>query len=184
MTPDLLHDFFSATATVAGGLIGLLFVAISVSSARLAETHATQGSRIRAQAAMTAFTNALVVSLFALLTRDIGTTALVVSILGVLFVSASLLSLMRVRRSHLPAVRDVVFLVGLLLTFAIQLRLSLEIMARPDDSDAAQNIGSLVIICCLIGIARSWELIGGPNIGIGSELWALVRREERPPSES
>ena len=37
------------------------------------------------------------------------------------------------------------------------------------------TIGILVVVCFLVGIARAWELIGGPSIGIAHEVVAMVR---------
>ena len=180
MVPESIRDFFVASGSVAGALIGLLFVAISVASDRLARAKSgAQLHRIRASAALTAFTNALAVSLFALIPgHKIGPTAAAVAVVGLAFVMAALLSLIRLRQLRLDTLRDALFLIGLAGTFVVQLIEAVDVITRPGDSGAVNTIAILVIICFLIGIARSWELIGGPSIGIGQEVQALVRAHE------
>ena len=180
MVPEGLHDFFLGSAGVAGALIGLLFVAISVSGERLAKAEAAALTlRIRAYAALTGFINALVVSLFALIPDGgIGTTSLVVAIVGLTFVAAALLSLIRVRHLRWATGRDALFLVGQAVVFIVQLTFAVDLMGQPSDSGAANGVAFLVVICFVIGISRAWELIGGPSIGIGHEIVALVRDME------
>jgi hypothetical protein len=181
MVPEGIREFYAASAGVAGALIGLLFVAISVSAERLSSDGATaQIHRIRAVAALTAFVNALSVSLFALIPgHKIGPTSVAVAATGLLFVAAALLSLVRLRHVRWGTVRDAVFLVGLAVVFVLQLIAGLAVNADPADSGDVNTIAVLVVCCFFIGIARAWELIGGPSVGIAHEVTALVRSHGR-----
>jgi hypothetical protein len=185
MVPENLHDFFVASGGVAGALIGLLFVAISVSADRLAkEESKAQPHRIRAYAALSAFINALAVSLFGLLPGEkIGWTSVAVSVSGLVFITAAVLSLVRLHAVHLKTARDLVFLVGLLVIFGFQLVEGLTVVIHPANSGAVNTIAFLVVVCFLVGISRSYELIGGPDIGFGREVAQLLRHEHEPDAE-
>ena len=165
---------------MSGALIGLLFVAISVATERLENAEAAgQLHRIGAYAAQVAFINTLVVSLFSLIPGDkIGPASLAVAIVGLVFVVAALLSLVRLQQVRWSRGRDAVFLVGLAVVFVFELLSGIDMNERPGDSSPVGTLAILVIVCFLIGIARAWDLIGGPSIGITREVVALVRAEQ------
>jgi hypothetical protein len=66
--------------------------------------------------------------------------------------------------------------VSLAVTFVLQLLEGLAATRHPEHVGDVRALSILVIVCFLIGISRSWVLIGGPSIGIASELGALVRK--------
>jgi hypothetical protein len=169
VVPDNVHDFFLGSAGVAGALIGLLFVAITVVGERLARAEAaSQIHRIRASAALGAFTNALAVSLFALVPgHKIGWAALSAGIGGLGFVLAALVSLLRIRPRRLATARDATLITS-----------GLEMVEHPGDAGTVNTIAILVIACFLIGVTRAWELIGGPSFGLGQEIFRLARHED------
>jgi hypothetical protein len=170
---DRFHDFLVVSGGVAGALIGLLFVAISVAPDRLLAKDVSQSQRVRASTALTTFNNALTISLLMLIPGvGAGWTATLVAIVGLFFVAGSLLSLLR-RPGEL---RDAGFLIGVAIVFALQLWFGLRLVVDDDANvGALRGVCILVVVCFLIGIARAWELIGGPSIRLRSQLAATLR---------
>ena len=177
MVPMSIREFFVASAGVAGALIGLLFVVLTVTAERLVrEEQGAPVHRVRAAASLTAFSNALVVSLFALVPgHKIGWAAVAVSAGGLGFVAASILSLVRLHQVRWRTLGDSLFLASLAVVFVNQFIQGVVILRQPGNSGAVNTIAILVIACFMIGIGRAWELAGGPSIGISQEVTELVR---------
>jgi hypothetical protein len=174
------HEFFLGSASVAGALIGLLFVAVSVARESTADTETAEIHSIRASAALTAFTNALTVSLFGLVpgSGSVGLTAAILAIVGLLFVGGALLQVIPAWHAGRVRLKEVMFLVGLVAVFVIQLIAGLRLHGHANDTADTSDLRTicfLVIVCFLIGIARAWELVGGPNISLSSELTERFR---------
>jgi len=179
MVPDSFHDFFVATAGVAGALIGLLFVALSVAQETGADRKPIQ--RVRAGAAMSALIDALLISLFALLPdNDLSAAATVLAVVG-LSSTAGLAVVLH--GAHLPARvarRQWALLAGLLVLYVIQLVVAQQADGTVADTDAVNDIGVLVIVFFAIGIARAWELVDAPETG----LIGTLRSRRRPPDDN
>jgi hypothetical protein len=184
MTTGPAREFFLASAGVAGALIGLLFVAISVAPERVLGPEASETHAVRAAASLTAFSNALTVSLFALVPGlHAGGATTAVAIVGLLFIAGSLVRFVPLWRARRAQLRDLSFLVGLLAVFVVQLIAGIGLDSDAHDSSDLQTVCILVVVCFLIGIARAWELVGGPNVNLTSQLLARARSRgtlERP----
>jgi hypothetical protein len=181
MTTASAHEFFAACASVAGALIGLLFVAISVAPERILGPEASDVHGVRAAATLTAFTNALTVVLFGLIPGfNAGNAAVVIAIIGLLFIGGALLRLLPGWRAGQVRLLDLTFLAGLLVVFVIQLIAGIGLDRHPADRDDLQILCVLVIVCFLIGIERAWGLVGGPSVRLHHELFARVQQHASP----
>jgi hypothetical protein len=184
MTTASAHEFFAACASVAGALIGLLFVAISVAPERILGPEASNVHGVRAAATLTAFTNALIVVLFGLIPGfNAGSAAVVIAIIGLLFIGGALLRLLPGWRAGQIRLIDLTFLVGLLAVFVIQLITGIGLDRHPADGGDLQVLCVLVIVCFLIGIERAWGLVGGPSVRLHHELFVRVQ-EHRESSKA
>lgn len=127
------------------------------------------------------------VSLFALVPGDsLAVASTWAGSLGVLFVAGSTLSVRRARRTGTTAtgeLRHLTFLVVMGATFGLQIWNGIRLLDHDHDPSAANWVAVLVIVCFMLGIYRSWELIGGPEIGFRHELAELVRERAHESDE-
>ena len=157
-------------------------MAVSVASERILGPEASDVHSVRAAATLTAFTNALTVVLFGLIPGfDVGDPAMVIAIVGLLFITGALLRVFPGWRAKRIRLVDLTFLVGLLVVFVIQLIAGISLARRPADSGDLTTICILVIVCFLIGIARAWDLVGGPSVSLHHELLVRVRERHESP---
>ncbi len=173
---------FEGIATSAATLTGLLFVAMSVAKTR-ATSHSPVIREFRAAAALLAFTNPLSVSLFGLVPgTNIGYPATVVGVIGILFTGAGIRTTFSLPELR-PQRRAQMFLILLLLTnFGFELVYGIDLISGPHRTGALTAIGYVLVASLLMGIARSWELVGDWDTGLVSSVALLIGLRSMKPS--
>ncbi len=172
------RELFTAVATCAAGLTGLLFVAISVGPREGKPAQPAVIHHVRAASALVAFTNALVVSLFGLVPgNSAGKAAIAVGAVGILFTAASVRSIVTSRDvSGKQAWRQAGLITLLLVAFGAELGCGIGVTINRTAVFGPELLGDVLIAMLLIGIARAWELVGDRDTGIVSSLAVLVGR--------
>ena len=181
--------FFTGTATVAGALVGLLFVALSVAPERLRGDTASIEHQAIASTAFTALVDALFVSLIGL--QPGGGLNYGAVILGGLGLSSSIglaTRLWRARHGDSLTRRWPYLLGFIILVYAAQVISGL--VARTESTEANLTV-AFVYTLFATGIARSWELIGleggGPldllarHLGARQPLNARQEEQDQEP---
>ncbi len=163
-------SFFDQGAEVAGTLIGLLFVAISLSPDDRQADDTPFPFRVQTAIAFAALIDALVVSMTALLPGDsVGIAALAASI-GGLSTTAGLTALGIQRRPRGRHLRDLAAIPFAAAAYLIQLLDSTHLLNSAAQPGALETQAVLVIVFFLIAISRAWRLIGGR----GSKLLSVI----------
>jgi hypothetical protein len=169
------RELFAAVAAASGALTGLLFVALSLVPRRSSGSGLSVIQQVRAAAAWLAFTNALAVSLFGLVPGvNVGYPALVLGVIGIAFTGAGIRSILGSRASSRQQLRQVGLVVLLVLIFGTELIAGIGLLARPDSSTSAEVLGYALVTSVLLGVARSWELVGERDTGLLASLMTLA----------
>jgi hypothetical protein len=175
VVPVSFHDFFSGCATIAGALIGLLFVALSVSPEYLRGENARTDHQVRAGAAFSALVNTMVIALFALLpTTDFGTVAIILAAVG-LGTTAALIFVLA-REDKRIGRGDLYMFLILLVLYGLQLANALQLEHTPHKVGLVSNQGVLAVLFFLFGIARSWQLVGAREFGLVTTVASMIHR--------
>jgi hypothetical protein len=176
------RELFTALATCAAGLTGLLFVAISVAPREGKPTQPAVIHHVRAASALVAFTNVLAVSLFGLVPGNTaGKGAIGFGAIGILFTAASVRSIVTSRDvSREQALRQAGLIVLLLAAFGAELGCGIGMTFNHTAVFGPELLGDVLIAMLLIGIARAWELVGDRDTGIVSSLAVLVGHSSAP----
>jgi small-conductance mechanosensitive channel len=172
--------FFAATAAVAGALIGLLFVALSVAPERTDRNERIVDD-VRAGIAFSCLVNPLAVSLFALIPgMDIGQTAGAVGVVS--FASCCALALVLLREAAPGRLRrqQLWRLAIQALVFAYAAFVGFELAHRAKDEGLERTVCVLIVVLFLIGIARAWQLIGARDASLVGEVARTIGSRRRP----
>jgi hypothetical protein len=168
------RSLFEVIATSAATLTGLLFVAMSVAKTRT-KSHPPVIREFRAAAALLAFTNPLSVSLFGLVPgTNIGYPAAIVGVIGVLFTGAGIRTTFSLPELRHQRRAQVILILLLLTNFGFELVYGIDLIGHPYRTGAREAIGYVLVASLLMGIARSWELVGEWDTGLVSSIALLT----------
>ncbi len=168
------RELFVVIAGSAATLIGLLFVAVSVSKGR-SLAHPQLIREFRAAAALLAFTNPFTVSLFGLVPgTNIGDPAAIIGVIGVMFAAAGVRATLSLpsRLGHRRP--QAILIVALLVVFSLQIVYGIMLIIHPYRVGALDDLGYVLVASLLIGIGRAWELVGDWNTGLFASVGVLI----------
>jgi len=179
MVPPEYANFLIASTGASAGLLGLLFVSISIAPENVFGTTSDPGRRSLALSSFTALANAFFVSLGGLIPRwSFGDMLLIAGLVAI----SQTLSLLRVVSGwhvtgNLP--RAITLFIAALTIYGSEIYIGIRLINDPNDPSLVTGVLQLLLGVFAIGLARAWELLGAPaGRGVISQaiLWVEGRR--------
>ncbi len=167
--PSDLIAYFSAAATAAAALIGLLFVAIGLRPDSIFGPDAPTLGRNLAVSAFIALANALFVSLTALIGRSSFNTAVIAMAV------VSLVSMVRLIRRPKDGISNLVITIISVLVYLSELACGIGLNTRPKSTSLVYDVCDVTLFAFAVALVRAWLLIQGRHLKPGTKQSASLQ---------
>jgi hypothetical protein len=175
MVPTAFLTYFAACAGAGGALIGLLFVAISISPEDTSKNGISVERRVTANNTFTAMINAFFISLAALIPyMNLGFVTLIFGLIGLSNSLGMDWLLIKERssswntwRSVMPRLLTVITTIGL---YGYECYAGERLIMSPKNVDFVVAISVVLLTIYGWGIVKAWELIGLNRFGLFNVL--------------
>jgi hypothetical protein len=186
--------FFVASSGAAAALLGLLFVAVSISPERTVARDAPMARQALAASTFSAMLNAFFISLIALLPNSRPDSASNAGIGAAILGTLGLLNSLRLAwmllkgalkewRGWKSLVRRAFLVVAAGVIYGYELYYGGRLIAQPTDIGALYTLAGLIVAVYGVGLTRAWELLGAQRFGITGWLSVLGNDEDESRPE-
>jgi len=166
MVPPEFTNFFIASASAGGALVGLLFVAVSISPEQIVTAQAPVERQAVAGTAFTALMNAFFISLSALIPHfNIGFFIMPFSFICLLTVLIQSWRLLRHTRNWQSLLRRTFLVFLSILLYGLELWNGYQLFTDPSQPGNVYGLISCLLGAFGLGLIRAWELLGVRRYG-------------------
>jgi hypothetical protein len=166
MVPPEFANFFIASASAGGALVGLLFVAVSIAPEQIVAYQAPIERQAVASSAFTALMNAFFISLCALIPHfNIGIFVMAFSALCLLTSLIQASYLLRRPKNWQSLIRRLFLVFLSILLYGLEMWNGYQLFTNPSQPGNLYGLISCMLGAFALGLIRAWELLGVRRYG-------------------
>jgi hypothetical protein len=174
VVPTEFQPFFTASVAASAGLIGLLFVSVSIAPERVFGPASEAVRQAQALSAFTALANIFFISMTSLIPRILFGIAVTAIAIPAAVQTLALLGLIpHWRKAHIVG-RGLFLFVASAAIYTYELVIGIQMWRDTATIGLMISLAFVIIGAYAIGLGRAWELLGAPRVGLVSSFWRLV----------